>query len=93
MILYTVLSDPREDANNIIVTTESKILALDTVIDYLRKYNVGDDDHWKNEEEFEAEIDSYESIEDFVLYFANNSWIDSPAYVQYELNQITEPIH
>jgi hypothetical protein len=93
MILYTVLSDPRED-NDIIVTTDNKKLAVDTVIDYLKDYNVGYRGYWSDDEDFYDKIDRFDSREDFILFYANlRNALDSPQFIRYELNSVTEPVH
>jgi len=88
MKIYTVLSDGREDANNIIVTTDNEKVALNVASEYLQRHNVGEDDYWTTVDDMIADFKSYDTIKEGILQCCNNAWLNSPTYVEYELNDI-----
>jgi len=87
MKLYIVLSDERENPNNVIITTNKEEVALNAAAEYLQKQNIGKDNFWETVDEYLKDINYYDSFKEGILNFCNNAWLDSPIYIEYELDR------
>lgn len=77
--LHLVMGDGREnDSCRIYYAGFSQKKALETCIAYIRRYNVGSDDAFKNRAEFDARLAEM-GVKPFVANYLSG-WIRSPNY-------------
>jgi len=87
MKIYTVLEDARENPNSILITTVDRGLAQLIAVKYIKFHNIGEDDIWENEKEFDEEIQTFKNIDDFIGLYVGNSWVVTPDIIETELDQ------
>jgi len=90
MKIYTVLSDPREEPNNILITTDNEHTALNIATAYLQRHNCGEDNYWNDDLAMVQDLTdkvSWTDRREAILHHCNNQWLDSPTFIEHELNK------